>query len=68
MDGTLLPPQVLYAGSPDRCHPKYSFPDGWDVHHSENHWSNAETMLRFVDEVIIPYVEQVRETLPFAAV
>ena len=41
LDGTLVPPQLLYQGSTDRCHPKINFPEDWDVHHTPNHWSNA---------------------------
>ena len=35
--GVLLPPQVLYAGKTEQCHPKFQFPKTWDVYHSENH-------------------------------
>ena len=59
--GEVLPPQLLYGGRSDACHPKYKFPVGWDIHHSENHWSNKDTMTRYVDKVIIPHVEMVRE-------
>ena len=39
------------------------FPAGWDVWHSKNHWSTEETMIRYIDEVIVPYVQVVRESL-----
>ena len=52
--GEVLPPQLLNGGRSDACHPKYKFPVGWDIHHSENHWSNKDTMTRYVDKVIIP--------------
>ena len=32
--------QILYAGKTGRCHPKHKFPDGFDIHHTPNHWSN----------------------------
>lgn len=61
MSGKLLPPQVLYAGKSDRCHPDVAFPPGWDIWHSPNHWSNTETMIRFLDNIILPYIESQRK-------
>ena len=66
LSGELLPPQVLYGGLTDGCHPKFNFPEEWDIFHTENHWSNSSSMLRFVDKIIIPYVESIREKLPLA--
>ena len=66
MSGDMLPPQVLYAGKTENCHAKFNFPQSWDIHHSENHWSNSETMLRYVDEIIIPYVQEKRDSLPLS--
>ena len=62
--GTLLAPQVIYQGKSERCHPNIKFPESWNITHSESHWSNEDTMLEFVDKIIIPYVESVRENLP----
>ena len=40
------------------------FPAGWDIWHSDNHWSTEVTMLRYIDVVIIaPYVEATRQSL-----
>ena len=44
LSGNFLPPQVLYTGKTPQCHSKISFPEGWDIWHSLNHWSNKETM------------------------
>eukprot|EP00731_Ephydatia_muelleri_P007000 Em0003g1248a len=48
LSGLLLPPQVLYQGKTEACHPPkgVTFPTGWDVWHSETHWANEDTMLR----------------------
>lgn len=43
-----------------------SFPDDWDVYHTDNHWSNEGSMLRFVEEVIVPYCKATREKLKLA--
>ncbi|KAK3082872.1 hypothetical protein FSP39_007612 [Pinctada imbricata] len=63
LSGTLLPPQLIYEGKTTLCHPKYSFPEGWDIYHSDNHWSNTDTHLGYIDEVIIPYVHNTRDEM-----
>ena len=37
LSGLLLPPQLIYEGKTDRCHPKVRFPKGWDIYHSSSH-------------------------------
>ena len=59
----LLPPHLLYQGKIEACHPKVEFPEGWDIWHSDNHWSNESTMLRYAQNVLIPYVNQTRDDL-----
>ena len=66
LSGRLLPPQVIYAGSTNQVHPKFSFPDGWHITHTQNHWSNSESMCDYTNNVIVPYVENVREHLPLS--
>jgi hypothetical protein len=56
MDGNLLPPQLIYAGRTDKCHPKFQFPDEWEIDHTESHWSTAASMVRYAQRVLIPYV------------
>lgn len=63
MDGHFLPLQLIYSGKTQRCHPVYDFPDKWCITHSENHWSNEEMMIEYIQDIIIPYVEGVRKTL-----
>ncbi|XP_070567237.1 uncharacterized protein [Ptychodera flava] len=63
----VLPPQLVYQGKTDQCHPRYTFPADWDVFHSPNHWSNTETMHRYVDKVIIPFVTSTRQRLGLPA-
>ena len=62
LDGTFLPMQILYQGKTDRSHQKYSFPDGFDMFHTPNHWANEETCLRYVEKIIIPHASRVRDT------
>ena len=61
MTGEYLLAQLIYKGKTIRCHPKISFPDGWDVWHSNNHWSNEDTMERYVLNIIISYICQKRK-------
>ena len=63
LSGQMLPPQLLYAGKTDKCHPSTTFPEDWDIFHSPNHWSNEDTMLRYLDKIVIPYVSRVREQM-----
>lgn len=65
--GTLLPPQLIYPGKTERCLPKgVTFPASWDPTFTESHWSTEDSMIRFVDKVILPYVESVVEDLPLS--
>lgn len=61
LSGDVLPPQVIYKGKTDACHAKYNFPDDWDVTHTENHWANKDTSFRYLDKIIVPYVNKVRD-------
>lgn len=61
--GDFLPVQVIYKGKTPRCHPSYSFPSGWNITHSPKHWSTEQTMLEYIDCIIVPYVEAIRNDL-----
>ena len=63
MNGEFLPMQLFCEGKTDICHPKFKFPVSFDVFHTPNHWSNGSTCVRFVNNVIIPYVKQKRQSL-----
>ena len=61
--GQMLPPQLIYAGKTSRCHPSCNSPAGWNVTHSDNHWSNEATMLEYIDKVLVPFFAKEREHL-----
>ena len=61
--GELLPFQLVYAGKTSKCHPSYEFPMDWQIVHTHNHWSNEETMLMYIAEIIVPFVNRKREDL-----
>ena len=60
LTGDFLPPQMIYQGKMPRCHPKVAFPEEW---YSANHWSTEETMIRYLEKVIVPFVSHKREVL-----
>ena len=66
MEGEFLPPQLLYEGRTERCHPSFKFPEDWDVWHLSNHWSNEDTMLRYLDKVIVPFITKKQAELNLA--
>ena len=63
--GEVIPPQLLYEGKTEHCHPHFDFPNDWDVWHTPSHWSNEATLLRYLDKVFIPYVEGKRQKAGF---
>ena len=63
MNGEFLPIQLIYAGKTKRCHPRFEFPEDWHVTHSSKHWSNENTMLDYIDHIIVPFVQRVRDDL-----
>ena len=38
----------------------------WDITHTPNHWSNEDTMERYFENMIVPYVTKKREELKLA--
>ena len=60
LSGEFLPMQLIYGGKTNRCHPKYKFPEGFDVCHTPNHWANEECALSLLNNIIIPYVNATR--------
>ena len=60
--GDFLPIQLIYQGKTARCHPRFEFPPEWDITHSPKHWSNETTMIQYIEKIIIPYINKVRES------
>uniref|UniRef100_A0A1X7VDC2 DDE-1 domain-containing protein n=1 Tax=Amphimedon queenslandica TaxID=400682 RepID=A0A1X7VDC2_AMPQE len=65
--GTLLaeflPPQLIYSGKRDRCLPTFKFPEDWLISHTQSQWSNKSTMISYIEEVIVPFLEKKREQI-----
>jgi hypothetical protein len=69
LHGDLLPLQLIFQGKTDACHPAGTdSSQAAHVHitHSQNHWSNQETMREYITDVIVPYVlrRQQEHSLP----
>ena len=68
MTGRFLHPQILYEGKTNRCHPSVKFPEGWDVSHMANHWSNeTNNMIQYLQKIVIPFIKLKREELGLPA-
>lgn len=59
--GDFLPVQLIYKGKTEWCHPKYQFPAGWHITHSQKHWSTEQTMLEYIDHIVLSYIAHTRE-------
>lgn len=60
-DGDLLPLQLIFTGTTNRCHPSipsYVQTDNFHITHSDNHWSNQATMKEYIEQIIQPYLQQ----------
>ena len=60
-NGHYLPPQLIYTGKTNRCLPKVSFPTGWHITCTENHWANEVTTLQYTDKILLSYVTKTRK-------
>ena len=67
LSGNLLPFQVLYEGKTEGYHPSADFPEEFDVWHTPNHWANGETCIRFITNIVLPYICATRKELGLAA-
>ena len=63
LTGDFWPVQLIYKGKTACCHPRYQFPSGWHITHSPGHWSTEETMIQYINVIIIPYVKSQRDAL-----
>ena len=62
-DNTFLPMQFTYKGKTNQSFPKVDFPDGFSLSANKTHYSNQEEALKFIDEIILPHVQEERSKL-----
>ena len=65
LSGDFLPIQLVYQGKIKRCQPRYPFPREFHVTQTENHWTNENTSLVIIKEVLVSHVRKVRQKLSF---
>ena len=55
--------QLIYKGKTDQSLPKIQFPSGFTFSANLKHYSNEMESLKFLKEIILPYVKTEREML-----
>jgi len=65
MNGTFLPPKLIYQGKTPKCLP--DVPSYWDVTFTENHWANEMTVMRYLEKILFLYFETKRAELQLDA-
>ena len=63
LDNKFLPMQLIYKGKTGQSLPKVKFPNGFSLSDNESHYSNENEALKFVEEIILPYIRGEREKL-----
>ena len=61
LDGHILPFQLTYTGKTQRSLPNVTFPDGFCLAYNQKHWSNETETIRLIEDVLVPYIEKVKE-------
>ena len=55
---------MIYQGTTQTCLPKnVTFPAGWHITCTANHWANESTSIAYISNIIIPYVTEERARL-----
>ncbi|KAK3586300.1 hypothetical protein CHS0354_002802 [Potamilus streckersoni] len=63
--GTFLPPQVIYDNqAKHEC--SIDFPDTWDVLSTENHQPTEDSMIQYINKILIPYTKKTKTDLEFS--
>ena len=63
MDGKALPFPATYKGKTKQSLPKVTFPTGFSFGTNMKHHSNTQEVLKYLKEVVIPYVEAKRKKI-----
>ena len=62
LSGQFLPMQLIYGGKTTQSLPRFKFPDSFSLSVNEKHFSNTKESIRFINEIIVPYVEITRSS------
>ena len=66
LDCCMLPFQLIYTGKTERSLPDFTFLDGFCLAFNQKHWSNETETICLIEDLLVPYIEKVKEekTLP----
>ena len=56
--GEFLPIQLIYGGQATKRLPRYQFSAGFSLSVNEKHFSNNKESVKFLNEIIVPYVKK----------
>ena len=56
LDNKFPPMKLIYQGKTGQSLPKVKFPDGFSLSVNERHYSNGNEALKFIEEIILPYI------------
>ena len=59
--GHILPFLLIYTGKMQRSLPNVTFPDGFCLAYNQKHWSNETETIRLIEDVLVSYIEKVKE-------
>ena len=60
LSGKFLPMQLIYGGKTTKSLPRFRFPENFSLSVNPKHFSNTEESLKFLDEIIIPFIIEER--------
>ena len=63
LDGSFLPFQIIYKGKTIQSLPQIYFPNGFSLSVNEKHFSNTQESIKFLKEIVIPFVDKKRSEL-----
>ena len=61
LDGCMLPFQLIYTRKTERSLPNFTFPDRFCLAFNYKHWSNETEIIRLIEELLVLYIEKVKE-------
>jgi hypothetical protein len=67
LSGDFLPPQIIYSGKTPKCLPSVSYPSNWHITYTNNHWANEKTTIDHINNVLLPYINEVRRKLSLSS-
>ena len=62
-DGPFLPFQLIYKEKTTQSLPKIDFPNGFSLSVNERHFNNTQESIKFLKEIVIPFVDKKRSEL-----